>query len=94
MHIVLNHVRDESGTVTISDSKKAFRLTDRDDVNTNGREFGAPLLLWAAPNVDLFWDVAQRERVKSPRLYLKLSEQPEIDAVTGYPVIQGAVCPF
>ena len=53
-----------------------------------------PLLLWADPNVDLFWDVARREHVKPPRLYLQLSEQPKIDPVTGFPVIQGAVCPF
>lgn len=53
-----------------------------------------PLLLWADPNVDLFWDVARREHVKPPRLYLQLSEQPAIDPVTGFPVIQGAVCPF
>ena len=53
-----------------------------------------PVLLWADPNVDLFWDVARREHVKPPRLYLKLSEQPQIDPITGYPIIQGAVCPF
>ena len=53
-----------------------------------------PLLLWADPNVDLLWDVARRQHVKPPRLYLQLSEQPAIDPVTGFPVIQGAVCPF
>lgn len=53
-----------------------------------------PLLLWADPKVDLFWDVARREHVKPPRLYLQLSEQPAIDPVTGFPIIQGAVCPF
>jgi len=42
-----------------------------------------PLLLWADPNVDLFWDVGRREHVKPPRLYLKLSEQPEIDPHRG-----------
>lgn len=53
-----------------------------------------PLLLWADPKVDLFWDVSLREHVMPPRLYLKLDKQPQIDAATGYPVIQGAVCPF
>ena len=53
-----------------------------------------PLLLWADPKVDLFWDVSLREHVMPPRLYPKLDKQPQIDAATGYPVIQGAVCPF
>lgn len=53
-----------------------------------------PLLLWADPKVDLFWDVSLREHVMPPRLYLKLDKQPQIDTATGYPVIQGAVCPF
>ena len=53
-----------------------------------------PLLLWADPKVDLFWDASLREHVMPPRLYLKLDKQPQIDAATGYPVIQGAVCPF
>ena len=53
-----------------------------------------PLLLWADPNVDFFWNVARREHVKPPSLYIQLSVQPQIDPVTGYPVIEGAVCPF
>ena len=53
-----------------------------------------PLLLWADPNVDLFWDVARREHVKPPKLYVRLAEQPQLDPATGYPIIEGAVCPF
>ena len=53
-----------------------------------------PLLLWADPNVDLFWDVARREHVKPPKLYVRLAEQPQLDPATGYPIIGGAVCPF
>ncbi len=53
-----------------------------------------PLLLWADPNVDLFWDVARREHVRPPRIYLKLAEQPQIAPVSGHPVIDGAECPF
>ena len=60
----------------------------RDDDDT-----AAPLLLWADPKVDLFWDVARREHVKPPGLYLRLSEQPQIDPMSGHPVIDGAVCP-
>lgn len=54
----------------------------------------APLLLWADPKVDLFWDFARRHHVKPPMFYIRLTEQPEIDPESGYPVIQGAVCPF
>ena len=53
-----------------------------------------PLLLWADPKVDLFWDASLREHVMPPRLYLKLDKQPQIDADTGYPIIDGAECPF
>jgi len=53
-----------------------------------------PLLLWADPKVDYFWDIALRKHVMPPRLYLKLDRQPAIDPVTGYAVIEGAVCPF
>jgi hypothetical protein len=53
-----------------------------------------PVLLWADPNVDLFWDVARRAHVMPPRDYLQLGEQPQIDPMTGYAVIAGAVCPF
>lgn len=38
-----------------------------------------PLLLWADPKVDYFRDVARREHVRPPRLYLQLREQPQID---------------
>lgn len=54
----------------------------------------APLLLWTDPKVDLFWDFARRHHVKPPVFYIRLTEQPAIDPETGYPVIQGAVCPF
>jgi hypothetical protein len=54
----------------------------------------APVLLWTDPKVDLFWDVNIRQHVKPPKWYLRLAAQPPIDPVTGYPVIQGAVCPF
>lgn len=53
-----------------------------------------PILLWADPNVDLFWDVGLREHVKPPGYYIQIKCQPEIDPVTGYPVIDGAVRPF
>lgn len=54
----------------------------------------APILLWADPNVDLFWDVGLRQHVKPPAWYVRIGCQPQIDAETGYPVIHGAVCPF
>jgi len=53
-----------------------------------------PLLLWADPDVDYFWDVARRRRTLPPRLYMKLAEQPQIDPKSGFPIIDGAVCPF
>jgi hypothetical protein len=53
-----------------------------------------PILLWADPNQDRFWDVGLREHVKPPRFYIEIKCQPQIDPVTGYPIIEGAVCPF
>ena len=53
-----------------------------------------PILLWVDPNEDRFWDVGLREHVKPPRFYIQIKCQPEIDPASGYPVIQGAVCPF
>jgi hypothetical protein len=41
-----------------------------------------PVLLWADPNVDLFWDVARRVHVMPPRDYVRLSEHPQIDPKT------------
>ena len=38
-----------------------------------------PVLLWADPDVDLFWDVARCVHVMPPRDYLQLNEQPQID---------------
>jgi hypothetical protein len=61
----------------------------RDDDGT-----AAPLLLWADMREDRFWDAARREHVKPPKFYLRLSEQPQIDGETGYPIIDGAICPF
>ncbi len=54
----------------------------------------APILLWADPKVDLFWDVSLRQHVKAPTWYLRLACQPQVDPATGYPIIHGAVCPF
>jgi hypothetical protein len=54
----------------------------------------APMLLWADPKVDLFWDMALRQHVRPPAWYLRLDRQPPIDPATGYPIIEGAVCPF
>ena len=54
----------------------------------------APLLLWADTREDRFWDAARREHVKPPKFYIRLTEQPQIDPRTGYPIIDGAVCPF
>ena len=54
----------------------------------------AALLLWADPAVDLFFDLALRKHVKPPAFYLRLAEQPKIDAQSGYPIINGAICPF
>lgn len=54
----------------------------------------APVLLWADTRADLFWDISLRQHVKPPAWYLRLACQPPIDPLTGYPVIQGAVCPF
>lgn len=54
----------------------------------------APLLLWADTREDRLWDPARREHVKPPMFYLRLSEQPQIDGETGYPIIDGAICPF
>ncbi len=50
-----------------------------------------PILLWVDPHVDLFWDVGLRRHVKPPRYYIQIKCQPQIDPVTGHPVIEGAV---
>ncbi len=53
-----------------------------------------PLLLWADPEVDYFWDVARRRHTLPPRLYVKLAEQPQFDPKSGHQIIDGAECPF
>ncbi len=53
-----------------------------------------PVLLWADPKVDLFWDPSRLEHVKPPGSYLMLEDQPQIDGESGYPVRDGAVTPF
>lgn len=37
-----------------------------------------PVLLWADPKVDLFWDPSLLQHVKPPGSYLMLEEQPQI----------------
>ena len=54
----------------------------------------APVLLWADTRADLFWDISLRRHVRPPAWYLRLASQPPIDPTTGYPIIEGAVCPF
>jgi hypothetical protein len=54
----------------------------------------AAVLLWADTRADLFRDMALGRYVRPPKFYLRLKEQPQIDPATGYPIIQGAVCPF
>jgi hypothetical protein len=51
-------------------------------------------LLWADPKVDLFWDLALRQHVNPPAFYVRIEFQPQLDALTGHPVINGMVCPF
>ena len=53
-----------------------------------------PVLLWADPKVDLFWDPSRLEHVKPPGSYLMLEEQPKIDGESGYPIKGGVVSPF
>ena len=53
-----------------------------------------PILLWADPKVDLFWDPSARTHVNPPGSYLLLSRQPQIDGRTGHPIIDGVVCPY
>ena len=53
-----------------------------------------PVLLWADPKVDLFWDPSRLEHVKTPGSYLMLEDQPKIDGESGYPIKSGVVSPF
>jgi hypothetical protein len=53
-----------------------------------------PMLLWADPKVDLFWDPSRLEHVKPPGSYLMLEDQPKIDGESGYPIKGGVVSPF
>jgi hypothetical protein len=53
-----------------------------------------PVLLWADPKVDLFWDPSSLGYVKPPPAYLKLEDQPKIDGRSGYPIQDGVVTPF
>ena len=61
---------------------------------TSGDGKKYPVLLWADPKVDLFWDPSRLEHVKPPGSYLMLEEQPQIDGESGYPIKHGAVSPF
>ena len=54
----------------------------------------APVLLWADPQVDLFWDLHLRRHVRPPAFYLRIAQQPQVDPQTGYPIVDGAVCPY
>lgn len=54
----------------------------------------APVLLWADTRADLFWDLSLWSYVRPPAWHLRLASQPPIDPTTGYPIIEGAVCPF
>ena len=52
-----------------------------------------PVLLWADPKVDLFWDLHLRRHVRPPAFYLRLAQQPQLDPQTGCPVVHGSACP-
>ena len=53
-----------------------------------------PVMLWADPEVDLFWDIVARRHVKPPRFYIHLWNHCRFDPKTGHPIIDGAECPF
>ena len=61
----------------------------REDVGT-----AAAVLLWADTSADLFRDASTMQYVRPPKFYMRLSVQPQIDPVSGYPIIDGAICPF
>ena len=48
----------------------------------NGNEL-SPVLLWADPKVDLFYDVGQRQHVKPPKYYLRIDQQNQAAAALG-----------
>ena len=41
-----------------------------------------PILLWADPQIDLFWDPSLRRHVKPPSAYLLLPNQPHLGSST------------
>ena len=53
-----------------------------------------PFLLYADPQKHCFWDCHIKEHVRPPRFYLLVSENQGIDPMCGFPVVNGAVCPF
>ncbi len=53
-----------------------------------------PVLLWASTETDLFWEVAARRYVRSPRFYLPVCDTCPFDPHTGHAIVNGAICPF
>jgi hypothetical protein len=53
-----------------------------------------PFLLYADPQKHCFWDCHIKKHVRPPRFYLLLSENPGFDPMSGFPVVDGAICPF
>jgi|GEM_PF-2665958 len=43
----------------------------------------SPILLWADPNIDLFYDVGLRQHVKPPKFYLRIDAQGQAAANLG-----------
>ncbi len=60
----------------------------------DGNQAVTPVMLWADPDVDLFWDIVAKRHVKPPRFYIHLWDRCRFDPKSGHPIIDGAECPF
>jgi hypothetical protein len=51
-------------------------------------------VLYAYPEQHCFWDCATKRYVRPPRFYLLICEKLGFDPMCGFPIQNGAICPF
>lgn len=51
-------------------------------------------VLYADPEQHCFWDCATKQHVRPPRFYLLICEKLGFDPISGFPIQNGAICPF
>ncbi|MFZ4484639.1 MAG: hypothetical protein ACOYOL_11745 [Chthoniobacterales bacterium] len=51
-------------------------------------------VLYADPGQHCFWDCETQEHVRPPRFYLLICQELGFDPMSGFPMKNGAICPF